>query len=103
MYYYDEPYTEKPCVECEDKEQQINEITNWFEALLDLVYSKEPLDEVEFETCLDEMAQYLGKKLPKGDIQISRKTSSNPNQVDVMLEYWKDANTQYFNNLTYSK
>ena len=103
MHYYDEPYTEKPCLECEETEQQIKGITHWFEALLDLVYSKESLDEVEFETCLDEMGCYLGKRLPKGDVQIARKTSSNPNQVDVMLEYWKESNTQYFNNLTCSK
>lgn len=103
MYYYDEPDTERPCIECEDKDQQINDITYWFEALLDLAYSKNSLDEVELENCLGEMAAFLGKRLPKRDIQIARKTSSNPRKVEVMLEYWKDANTQYFNNLTCSK
>ena len=103
MSHYDEPYTEKPCVECEETEQQINDIIHWFEALLDLVYSNEPLDDIEFETCLDEMAHCLGKTLPDGDSQIARKTSSNPNKIDVILDYWKDANTQYFNNLTCSK
>ncbi len=102
MFDYDEPYAEEPCISCEEHEQSTSEIVQWFEALLDLVYSKEPLDEIEFETCLDEIASYLGMKLPDGKVRIAREHPAT-NMLNQILETWKTANNQYLRNLTYNK
>ena len=102
MFDYQDPYAEEDCVDCQEKEQTISEVIHWFEALLDLVYSKEPLDEIEFETCLDEIAGYLGMKLPEGKVLLVREHPATTT-LNQILDTWKIANNQYLRNLTYNK
>ena len=101
-YIDNEPYIE-PCVGCEEGEQLLADVTHWFEALIDLIYSTEPLDERELEGCLEELGAYLGKKIPMAPPQIARKSFINPERGVELVNAWVFANNKYLNNLTYNK
>ncbi len=103
MHFHKDPYYQTPCLDCEDTAKNIKELTEHFEALLDLAYSKDPFDEVDIEICLDEIAHYLGVKLPKGDIQLERKLSTGPQKIEDVIESWKESSIHYFNQLIPSK
>lgn len=99
MHFYASIYTQPPCLDCEDTFKNISDITEHFEHLLSLAYSQEPLDEVDLEICLDEIAHYLGVRLPKGEIALARKEKTGPQAIDLVIESWKEESAYYFNKL----
>lgn len=99
MYYYDEPYYEPECSDCEDHSKVMNDLAHWIEGLIELCYSSKELDRDEFENHLEEIAHYVGLKIPAGKLTIAREPK--PRVLDI-LDAWKSANNQYLKSLTYS-
>ena len=94
MFDYEELSLENTCLDCEENEKTTRGIVYWFDVLLESIYSKESLDEIEFEDCLDEIACHLNMKLPEEKMNLVRKEYSNKNMNQV-LDIWKTENKEY--------
>lgn len=94
MYYDDEPCDGPECCGCEDKQDQLDNIKSFFQGVLENLYGINKLNLQDLEHCLDEMAGYLGMKLPKGQLQVRSNIPMNH-----MLEDWKVMNNLYLSSL----
>ena len=74
MYMYlEEPYSEKECFDCGDKEKKIKEIKYWMQYLLEQCYSTDKFSIDNFERSLAEICFHVGLYLPENDPTITRK------------------------------
>ena len=86
------------CNECEEHEETLASIRPFFRGVLENVYGKNKLNLQDLERCLDEIAGYLGMKLPDGDLQVRGVVPTNH-----MLEEWKFANALYLKSLKHTQ
>lgn len=55
-----------------DAKKRLEGAQDFFEGVLQQLYGKEPIDLEKLNDWLDEMANYLNVKMPKGDLTIKR-------------------------------
>lgn len=60
------------CSDTKEAEEKLENAQHFFEAILEALYSKEPIPEM-FEDWLDECAGQLQLKMPQGSLQIEKK------------------------------
>lgn len=94
MYYHDEPYCEQECCGCEAHEETLRNLKDFFSGVLENLYNANKYNEQDLENCLDEMAGYLGMKLPRGELQVR---GAAP--MTKILEDWKVMNNAYLQSL----
>lgn len=92
-------YTDKECCGCDDKHEQIENAKYWLQHLIDLIYSKNPLEEAEIECALEELAHTVGMKIPEIEPQIIRKPRAKIEPINNMIEDWMNFNTKYLKSL----
>lgn len=100
-YDYEEPYAERECFECTEKENALASIKDWLEGLIQQLYGQEPFSARMVENCLDEIAHSVGLKLPESDLQIVAKQKRPAPLTDQILDKWKSLNNQYLKSLTH--
>jgi hypothetical protein len=66
-------YETRACVECEKKQELLDDAQHFLEAVIEALYSKKSLDIHLFEDHLDELCHRLKVPFPKEQIQIERK------------------------------
>lgn len=66
------------CRECKEKDQTVDEIAEWFDGILDILYGNEKFSEGELERRIDEVCHYLNLKMRTGDLQIEKKRPKLP-------------------------
>lgn len=88
------------CEECNAYELNLHYLTEWFKGVVELSYSSDPLDPIDLENHLDEIAHYLGIKLPTSELQLTRKTSIP--RINYLMEEWKEQNQKYLKTLQYT-
>lgn len=90
---------DRECVDCTEKEEQIENAKYWTQHLIDLIYSKNPLEEAEIECALEELAHTVGMKIPEIEPQIIRKPRAKIEPINDMIEDWMHFNTKYLKSL----
>jgi hypothetical protein len=53
--------------------QRLDDASDWFEEVIDILYGKKHFDENRLECALDEISCYLKVKLPNQDLAITMK------------------------------
>jgi hypothetical protein len=96
---YNESYTQRECYVCEEKEKDLNSVKEWMTSLIQQLYGREPFDLMMVENCLDEIAHYMGLKLPEEDLQIISKKRRPTPLTDQILDKWKALNNKYLKSL----
>ena len=108
MYYckednYYEPYCEKECSGCQDKKTELKDIKYWMKALVEQLYSKEKLDYLDCEQCIEEICSVVDVKIPEGELTIDRKqgvkATYHPMLKEFDVEGWKSWNNNYLKQL----
>lgn len=87
------PYADNPpdeCYHCLEKANRIQDVSYWFNAILDQLYDREEFNSEELERYLDEMAGCLNMKLPSGHLVVTKENPKND-----ILDEWKTFNNQY--------
>ena len=100
--YYDEPYCEAECFECESKDNQLDDVKYWLKYLLDQLYSSKELDLIELERTLEELGHIVNVNLPERDLSIERRTFL-PQAYSLPLESWKEFNHNYLKQIAVSE
>jgi hypothetical protein len=71
--YYEDEYVAKEVKQLQDK---IDECGEFLSAIVDALYSKEPLDKSLLEWRLDELCHKLGVKINAGTLEIERRNTT---------------------------
>jgi hypothetical protein len=97
-----EPITEPTyqCSDCEPVEQKLNDAKEYLEAVVDMLYSKQPLDRGLLESNLDELCALIGIKIGVGELQVQRTNKQPTVQPIFSIEDWKSYNNKYLKQLT---
>ncbi len=89
--------TQYECKACEGKENVLDVAKEFLESIVDMLYSKQPLDASEFECQLEELCYQLNVKM--GDeLQIERKQKRSV--IEPLIQEWQQFNNQYLTQLT---
>ena len=101
MFYYDEPPAE--CFECSEKENRLDDVKYWFQAIVDQLYGvMGEFDAEELDRYVQEAAAYLGMKMPTrgGEpIELAVVRKNRTVEMAPMLDAWKSASVQYLKSL----
>lgn len=92
---YDKP--EKVCYECQEKDQMLDESSEYLEEVIHQLYGKGPINYSNLEYCLDQLCHYLKVKTIPGDLRISRKLD----EFKIVCPRWlNEIEQDYKNTLT---
>lgn len=86
---YDSCYPE--CPECNNYHAKIGNAGDFFSAVLEELYSQDPINVGNLENALDELSSLFGMKLPNADLKVSRKKEETP----IYLKDWMNFNNNY--------
>ncbi len=86
---------ERECRKCEEKDQTLDEASEWLQEIVKQLYTKDALDVNHLENCLDELCHLLKVKMNTGDIQIARPSTKN----HPMITDWMAFNQSFLTKL----
>ena len=99
MSYYEyegrEPEYERECKCCLEKEQTVDEASQYLEKIIKILYGREYLDKVALENCLDELCHLLQVKTIAGDLQVTRSSEEIKHIMPKLLNHWVEQNNEY--------
>jgi len=83
------PYEMEECRSCHQKDQMLDDASEYFDEVLKQLYSTSELDKEILHHCLEEVAFLLKVKMPKTWLQVERTSPQN------MLREWMSQNNKY--------
>ena len=94
--YQDDPYCDKECFDCNQKEVKLDDAKYWLQAVLDYMYTDEVLHIDLFESCLEQLCRSLGMQIPDARLTMEKVgntllTPINPikRTYDLDFTWWK--------------
>lgn len=87
---FDEEYEEhdKVCYACEAKDEKLERASEFLDAIVKQLYSRQPLEEVDLEYQLDELCHLLNVQIGAGDLTIERK-NTKPQYLNNWIQFNK--------------
>lgn len=93
--YYEEDQCQMPeCCGCKEHDKTIDNIKDFFEGILEILYTPNNLNIHDLEYFLEQIGADLGMKIPSGKIQIRK---SNP--IESIAQNWAHMNNKYLKTL----
>ena len=81
-YYSDDEYSVEDTSEYREVSQRLDDATDWFKEIVEILYGKKPFDLNQLENALDEISSYLRVNIPKTHLMVSmtplNQKNSNP-------------------------
>lgn len=81
-----DPVTERKCYDCEDYEMKLDSARDYFEMIINELFSMDRLDVETLEANLENLAFVLDRKLPDVKIQVIRQ----PQRPHVLQQWLRD-------------